>query len=578
MSELPAGERTWIDQVADRFERAWRAGQEPRIEDYLAGTEGDRRTRLLEELLRIERELLGAGGGPSKAEEYRRRFPGDTSVVDAVFGPPPPKITPGTDRNLLFAVIALQNNFIDQAELIAAFHAWSPDKARPLGQVLLARGAIDQEEHALVETLVVKHLKKYGDDVRAALGAVADAAARDAIHSIDDAEIRQSISSLPPAAGYVMAATISHHAPTEQRERYTLTQLHGQGGLGRVWLAHDTDLNRDVALKEILPEKAAHPEMWRRLLKEAQVAGQLEHPNIVPVYELARRSGDNPPFYTMRFVRGQTLGQAIASYHSHRAEGRLDPLEQPRLLQAFVSVCQAIGYAHSRGVIHRDLKPVNVVLGGFGEVLVLDWGLAKMVDRPDEDKDLASLAITNDAETEPTRMGQTPGTPAYMAPEQAEGRLDLIDSRTDIYGLGTILFEILTGRPPHRGENLHELIARIATAETPRRGPPMCPSRHHWMQSAPWRWPGSVAIGMRRRPHWPTTCSAGWPTSRFPPIAKAGASAWPAGRGAIVPGSRPAPPRWSWSSWSPLVSRSSRNGPPNGSAWSRRRRPRQIVP
>ncbi len=466
MGESQDQDRTWIDGVADRFERAWIAGQEPRIEDYLAGAEGARRHPLLEELLRVERELRGAGGVPT-AEEYRRRFPDDAAVVDAVFGAAPQGTTEGTEGNLLFAVIALQNNFIEQADLIAAFHIWAADKAQPLGEVLVARGAITREEHALVEVLVGKHLKKHSGDVRATLGAVADAAARDAIGTLDDAEVRNSLSSLPPAAGHVLIETLMP-ATGEKRSRYTLTHLHAHGGLGRVWLARDTDLNREVALKEILPGKALHPELWRRFLKEAQVTGQLEHPNIVPVYELARRTEDDQPFYTMRFIRGRTLRQAIAEYHARRAEGRAEPLERPRLLQAFVNVCQAIAYAHSRGVIHRDLKPDNVVLGGFGEVIVLDWGLAKKVDRPDEEKDLPSVAISDEAEAEATREGQRFGTPAYMAPEQAEGHIDLIDGRTDIYGLGTILFEILAGRPPHQGKTINELISRIATGATPR--------------------------------------------------------------------------------------------------------------
>src|SRR5262249_63049 len=121
-----------------------------------------------------------------------------------------------------------------------------------------------------------------------------------------------------------------------------------------------------------------------RFLKEAQVTGQLEHPNIVPVYELARRPDDARPFYTMRLVRGQTLRDAISEYHERRSRGHADPLERHRLLQAFGSVCNAISYAHSRGVIHRDLKPANVILGSFGEVLLLDWGLAKVGGQPGE--------------------------------------------------------------------------------------------------------------------------------------------------------------------------------------------------
>jgi hypothetical protein len=201
------------------------------------------------------------------------------------------------DQNLLFAVIALQNHFIDQADLIAGFHEWSTDKARPLGHVFVARGAITEEEYALVGLLMGKHLKKHGDDVRGTLGAVADAAARDAVRLLDDPAVRKSLSSLPPAAGYVLVETLMPR-PEEKRSRYTLTHLHAQGGLGRVWLARDHDLNREVALKEILPNKVLQPDLWRRFLKEAQVTGQLEHPGIVPVYELSRRSEDNHPFYT----------------------------------------------------------------------------------------------------------------------------------------------------------------------------------------------------------------------------------------------------------------------------------------
>ena len=464
MGESQATDRTWIDEVADRFELAWNCCQQPRIEDYLDKAQGASRPRLLEELIRVERELREVGGVPPTAAEYRHRFPGDAAVIDAVFGTSPQSAT-ATMTVTFFAEIALQNNFIDQTDLIAAFPAWAADKTKPLGQVLVERGSLGEEDHRLVVALVGKHLKKHGGDVRATLGAVAHATVRDAIGSLDDTEIRKSIATLPPPAGYVLVETAI--PPSGQRSRYQLTRLQAQGGLGRVWLARDNELNREVALKEIHPDKAGHPEMRRRFLQEAQVTGQLEHPNIVPVYELARGQ-DGQAFYTMRFVRGRTLRRAIAEYHQHRDERKADPLEQPKLLQAFISVCQAIGYAHSRGVIHRDLKPENVIMGGFGEVLVLDWGLAKMIDRPDEAKDLPSLSVTDEAKTDATHTGQHLGTPAYMAPEQADGRLDLIDGRTDIYGLGSILFEILTGRPPHQGQANVELLKKIAGANTPR--------------------------------------------------------------------------------------------------------------
>ena len=370
------------------------------------------------------------------------------------------------DRNLLFGVLALQQDLIDAQQFAEACALWAIRKDRPLADVLVERGWVTADDRLDVEKFFRRKVKKHGGDVRATLIAAADDTARDALGQVDDSDVRKSLSALPPAVGHVLVQTLVK--PTEQRSRYHLTRLHAEGGLGKVWLAHDSDLNRDVALKEIQPSQSTHPEAWRRFLKEAQVTGQLEHPNIVPVYELSRRPEDDQPFYTMRFVRGRTLRQAIAEAQKARDEGKADPLDRPRLLQAFVAICQAIGYAHSRGVIHRDLKPENVVLGGFGEVIVLDWGLAKVVDRPDEEDAFPEVSITDEANVDETQAGRQLGTPAYMAPEQAEGRLDLVDARSDIYGLGAILFEVLTGQPPHTGKSTSEVLLQIVAGETPR--------------------------------------------------------------------------------------------------------------
>ncbi len=162
------------------------------------------------------------------------------------------------------------------------------------------------------------------------------------------------------------------------------------------------------------------------------------------------RTGEGrKPFYTMRFVKGRTLSEAINGFHRCRGEGKFDPLEFRALLGAFLGVCNAVAYADSRGVIHRDLKPQNVVLGDYGEVIVLDWGLAKLVERPEETLTPA-VALAADTDRGETIEGQVLGTPAYMSPEQAEGRWDSVDRRTDIYGLGAILYEILAGQPPLR--------------------------------------------------------------------------------------------------------------------------------
>ena len=290
----------------------------------------------------------------------------------------------------------------------------------------------------------------------------------DAIRAIDHPEIRQSLSSLPPSRGHVLLETlVPPHA--QDGLRYSLIRLHAEGGLGKVWLARDGDLNREVALKEIQPSQAMNPANWRRFLKEAQITGQLKHPNIVPVYELAHRKEDDQPFYVMRFFRGQTLRSAIAEFHRARGNGVPNRLERQKLLGAFINVCQAVGYAHSRGVVHRDLKPENVVLGGFGEVIVLDWGLAKLVDSPDEpcqNSAASSVVVGESAQTEKTEG--LVGTPSYMAPEQVDGRHDLINARTDVYALGGILFEILTGHAPAEGDTLAEIYEKITSGKIPR--------------------------------------------------------------------------------------------------------------
>jgi eukaryotic-like serine/threonine-protein kinase len=323
------------------------------------------------------------------------------------------------DRNLLFAVISLQDDLIDQTQFADVCAGWAVRLERPLPELLLDRGWIKEQDRQDVERKLERKLKKHRGDVRATLGAVAGIEARDILQVIDNPQVRQSLAGLAPARGHVLVETLLPTANQRDTTRYTLTRVHAEGGLGKIWIAHDSDLNRDVALKEIKATATLSPESGRRFLQEAQITGQLEHPNIVPVYELARRKEDDQPFYTMSFVRGQTLRDAIAEFHRRRANKPAERLElQRQLLEPFVKVCQAVGYAHSRGVIHRDLKPENVVLGGHGEVVVLDWGLAKVVGRADDeprDAQGPGIAVSPEAETK-SAMGQV-GTPAYMAPE-----------------------------------------------------------------------------------------------------------------------------------------------------------------
>ncbi|MFO0968416.1 MAG: serine/threonine-protein kinase [Gemmataceae bacterium] len=240
-------------------------------------------------------------------------------------------------------------------------------------------------------------------------------------------------------------------------ERYQRLTKHATGGLGQIWIARDNHIGRDVALKELKQETVQHGSLRRRFVEEARITGRLEHPGIVPVYELVQ-SATQPPYYVMRFIKGRTLAQAIKTYHEAARQNRSDRLALTGLLQAFLAVCQALAYAHAQGIIHRDLKGQNVILGDFGEVIVLDWGLAKQMGTPAEEATgatptaavAAAPSSPGDTPTSLTRAGEIMGTPAYMAPEQAAGKQDLIDARTDVYGLGAMLYEILTGAPPFR--------------------------------------------------------------------------------------------------------------------------------
>jgi len=374
-----------------------------------------------------------------------------------------------TDLNLLFGVLALQADMIDSAQFAEACTAWAARKSRPLAELLVERGWLTPADRADVERLVERKLKRHCGDVLASLGDAANDQARRALAALNDPEIDRSLGDLPRQDGFISLSTVS--SQPETRERYSLMRLHARGGIGQVWLARDGELGRHVALKELRPERAESPASWARFIKEARITGQLEHPGIVPVYELARRALDEQPFYTMRFVAGHTLSEAIKAYHQKRELGRTGPREQQELLSALVGACNAVAYAHSRGVIHRDLKPDNIALGDYGEVIVLDWGLAKLVDGPNDES--AAPPVELEGETGKTMPGQAMGTPRYMAPEQAAGRVDLIERRSDVYGLGAVLYEILTGRPPFSGSDSLEVMRKVQSEE-PQRPRDLC--------------------------------------------------------------------------------------------------------
>jgi tetratricopeptide (TPR) repeat protein len=225
--------------------------------------------------------------------------------------------------------------------------------------------------------------------------------------------------------------------------------------MGAVWRAHDPELNRELAIKVLLVQWRA--DLERRFLEEAQVTGQLQHPGIPPIHEIGRLE-DGRRFFAMKLIEGRTLDALLKE--------RKSPEEElPRLLAIFGQICQTLGFVHSRGVIHRDLKPSNIMVGAFGEVQVMDWGLAKKCGAQSVERGAHEDGSALPAPRSPldaTQAGSVMGTPAFMAPEQARGEIDQLDERCDVFGLGAILCVILTGAPPFRGSNTQSFLEQSA--------------------------------------------------------------------------------------------------------------------
>jgi eukaryotic-like serine/threonine-protein kinase len=243
------------------------------------------------------------------------------------------------------------------------------------------------------------------------------------------------------------------------RARYEPLWLHATGGLGEIFAALDTDLHRRVALKQIQKIHAMNSHSRERFVAEAEITGNLEHPGIVPVYGL----GTDPlgrPYYAMRLVEGETLSTAIHRFHAG-PDADFMGSEFRWLLRRFMDVCNPVAYAHSRGILHRDLKPANIMLGSFGETLVMDWGIAKVISRRESGEAIAGGTPTLPVDPDEHRRtgnglltldGQAVGTPAFMSPEQAAGRLDGVGPASDVYSLGATLYVMLTDQTPFSGE------------------------------------------------------------------------------------------------------------------------------
>jgi eukaryotic-like serine/threonine-protein kinase len=379
---------------------------------------------------------------------------------------------PAADRNLLFGILAVQMDFVSRDDLIAGMHAWLLAKHRALGDILLEQGALKPGRRLLLDALANEHLDAHGGDVQRSLAAVnLPPEVRAELETITDREVADSVSVMRDAA----PATVAGQRPVHEAMRYEVLRLHARGGLGQVSVARDAELGREVALKEMHANCADDADNRDRFVREAEVTGALEHPGIVPVYGLGRHA-DGRPYYAMRLIRGETLQDAIKKLHAGEPGYTLRGL-----LTRFVAVCNAVAYAHSRGVIHRDLKPANVMLGPFGETLVVDWGLAKVVGRSVESNRGNAVEGTlqvSSGDGQATRAGSLLGTPQYMSPEQARGEVDTLGLATDVYSLGATLYSVLTGRPPVQGSDPVETLEKVWRGDwpTPRQVEPAVPA------------------------------------------------------------------------------------------------------
>ena len=248
--------------------------------------------------------------------------------------------------------------------------------------------------------------------------------------------------------------------------KYLVAGEVGHGGMGVILNAFDTDIKRDVAMKVITSGWHDSREYTERFIKEAQVQGQLEHPNICPVHELGVHS-DGRIYFTMKMVKGYSLAQMIKQDRDNKKSQ--NPKRLTEILNVFLKICDGMAFAHSRDIIHRDLKPDNIMVGDFGEVYVMDWGLAKIVGIEDDDCQ-SGLVIDNrggESDTMKTITGSVVGTPAYMPPEQAAGLVEKMDQRSDIYSLGALLYELLALEPPYPEKNAWEVLSKIQNEMPP---------------------------------------------------------------------------------------------------------------
>lgn len=383
------------------------------------------------------------------------------------------------DKQLLCGVSATLAEIISRDQLVDGMKACLTNGSPRLSDVLLEQGALTGERRDMIMAILSDHLCAGKEDPCEVLAALTDVVAlRDAIQREADRDQTDSLHNDSTDLTFECVSQphrlgeLKSQGPSLLGGRFRILRPYAKGGLGKISTAEDMELHREVALKEIQRQYADLAESRSRFIQEGEITGRLEHPGIVPVYGMGTFA-DGRPFYAMRLIRGQSLKEAIKKYHTNRVEKQSTEngdFELRALLRRFIDICNAVEYAHSMGILHRDLKPSNVMLGQYGETLVVDWGLAKPIGRPTSDGPRDEQVLTRDSveDSAMTQTGRIVGTLAYMSPEQAAGDISRLAPASDIYSLGATMYSLLTGHDAIDSSNVAQALKAISIGHFPR--------------------------------------------------------------------------------------------------------------